>query len=156
MVSCNVIYKQGVPATQSDYEIYKMDRHELAEDILQIYNAIREGALEDPEIPEEEIGLPLTIDQVLYGIELSDIDETEAMVDSLYNMEDEEDEEVMGGIFYDWLQDYVFQPLADQAIGQMVDKGYLECTGMDSDGEFVFRPTAKGREAEDWNIDDFS
>ena len=132
-----------------------MDDKEIAETILDIYNSIREGALEDGDVPEEEIGVEVYYEQVLQGVRASDYDETNAMIESLGEAQTDEELEAIGDIFYDWMQHYVFKPLADEAIGQLVDRGLLECTGIGEDGEFVFHPTAKGIDTDDWNLEDF-
>jgi hypothetical protein len=131
-----------------------MRDRDLAEDILEIYKRLREFAIEDPETPDEEVGVELSFEEVLQGVRLSDLDETEEMLIALGEMEDDDDAEALADIFLDWLQQYVYEPLADEAIGKLVDKGYMECTGLDADGEFIFKTTKKGEETKDWNIDD--
>jgi hypothetical protein len=121
----------------------------LAEQIYHINESVRRSAIEHGE--ELEVGAYVTIDEIEAGINIAGLYKTEQIVDDLTDTEtDDPMFEENCGKFCDWMNKFVYFPIASNQIDLMIEDGLLEVKGIDAEtGEFTYGLTAKGYE--DWH-----
>jgi hypothetical protein len=118
---------------------------EVALQIYEINQAVRESALEAGE--EEDVGAEVTADEVLEGVLVAGLAMTEEIVDNLTGVEpDDPLLETYSNAFCDWMNEFVYGPIASLQIDLMLEAGVLEVKSIDKDGEFTYGLTQKGIE----------
>jgi hypothetical protein len=116
---------------------------ELALQIFEINEAVRNSAIEAGE--EDDVGGEVTADEILAGVEKAGLYVTEQIIDNLTDSEpDDPMLESYSNAFCDWMNQYVYVPIAETQIDLMIDEGIVEVKGVAEDGEFTYGLTAKG------------
>ena len=117
---------------------------ELAKEIHKVNEQVRQGAIEAGE--GKDVGDEVSVADILEGIQLSGYYAAEEMLDSLQDCDPNEPEfEEACGKFVIWINTYVYFPLANQTIDEMIELGLVEVKSVDKEtGEFTYGLSAKG------------